>query len=202
MGGWALRAPDWGRPVRPALHRHAPGLSGRAFVFGHPGAGVLHHSAGPDVPGREAAPRPDRRREHRLRRNGGHRLGTSRRREPRSVSAGRSGCTVWGFRQRAGEEYRQGRHACFHRLVEPGRPRCRCCSCRLRSRAKEASPRSRIRAGSSLSACSRTPTPAPCLALEFRRATGALFGGDRRAIRVAHPSRRHDCWRDPVWRNA
>jgi O-acetylserine/cysteine efflux transporter len=33
-------------------------------------------------------------------------------------------------------------------------------------------------------------------------AAGALFGGDRRAIRVAHPSRRHDCWRDPVWRNA
>ena len=56
---WAL---DRGRAVRPAVHRHPSGLSGRACFAGHPGAGLLHHPPRLGAPGRAAAPRPDHRR--------------------------------------------------------------------------------------------------------------------------------------------
>ena len=89
------------------------GLPGRTCFARYSGAGVLHHFSRLGVLERRAAARAAPRRLRRLRRDGGHRLGTSGRREPWPFWAGDPGLTVLGFRQRAGEDGRQGRHVRF-----------------------------------------------------------------------------------------
>ena len=151
--GCALRAPDRGRPVRPAVHRHPSGLPGRARVAGHPWRRCSSPSCslGSSWASGRAAPRSS------APRSALPAWRSSARNASRARASGRSCSSFWRLCSGA-------RATCWRRasarstcsLSSSGRAwprRCRCSRCRLRSRGQAASSRSPIRAGSSSSAC-------------------------------------------------